>query len=95
MNASEGTTLGVGFANWVASFSFNHGGNSVVKRTQDGVVLGWVTSREVPVPHPYEHHLDPMSINCSIYSHERWIHVESLLRKQGSMSLTQNHTVKF
>ena len=68
---------------------FNHGGNSIVKCAQAGVVLGWVTSREVPVLHLYEHHLDPMSAKCSIYFHERWIHVESLLMKYGSMSLTQ------
>jgi len=86
---SEGTTLGEGFANWVASFGFNHGGNFVVKRTQDGVVLEWVTSWEVLMLYPYEHHLDPMSSKHSIYSHERWIHVDSLLMKHGSMSLTQ------
>ena len=63
--------------------------NSIVKRAQAGVVLGWVTSREVPLLHPCEHHLDPMSAKCSIYSHERWIHVESLLMKYGSVSLTQ------
>ena len=63
--------------------------NSVVKRAQAGVVLGWVTSREVPVLHLCEHHLDPMRAKCSIYSHERWIHVESLLMKYVSMSLTQ------
>ena len=68
---------------------FNHGGNSVVKRAQAGVVLGWVTSREVSVLHLYDHHLDPMSAKCSIYSHERWIHVESVLMKYGLMSLTQ------
>ena len=67
----------------------NHGGNFVVKRAQARVVLGRVTSREVPVLHLYEHHLDPMSAKCSIYSHERWIFVESLLMKYGSMSLTQ------
>ena len=49
---------------------FNHGGNSVVKRAQAGVVLGWVTSQEVLVLHPCEHHLDPMSAKFSIYSHE-------------------------
>ena len=54
---------------------FNHGGNSVVKRAQVGVVLGWVTSRKVSVLHLCEHHLDPMSAKCSIYSHERCIHV--------------------
>ena len=53
---------------------FKHGGNSVVERAQAGVVLEWVTSREVLVLHPYENHLDPMSAKCSIYSHERWIH---------------------
>ena len=63
--------------------------NFVVKHAQAGVVLGWVTSREIPVLHLCEHHLDPMSAKCSIYSHERWIHVESLLMKYGSMSLTQ------
>ena len=68
---------------------FNYGGNSVVKRAQAGVLLGWVTSWEVLVLHLCEHHLDPMSAKCSIYSHERWIHVESLLMKYGSMSLTQ------
>jgi hypothetical protein len=36
---------------------------------------------EAPLLHPYEHHLDPMSA--------KWIHVESLLMKYGSMSLTQ------
>ena len=63
---------------------FNHGGNSAVKHAQAEVVLGWVTSSEVPVLH-----LDLMSAMCSIYSHERWIHVESLLMKYGSISLTQ------
>ena len=72
-----------------SSFGFNYGGNSVVKRAQAGVVLGWVTTREVSVLHLCEHHLDPMSAKCSIYSHERWIHVESLLMKHGSSSLTQ------
>ena len=69
-------------------------GKSIVKCAQAGVALGWVTSQEVPVLHPCEHHLDPMSAKCSIYSHERWIHVESLLMKHGSSSLTQNHIVK-
>ena len=78
----------------VKVLGFNYGGNSVVKHAQAGVVLGWVTSWEVPVLHPYEHHLDPMSTKCSIYSHERLVHVESLLMKHGSSSLTQNHTVK-
>ena len=78
----------------VARFGFNNGGKSIVKRAQAGVVLGRVTSREVLVLHPCEHHLDPMSAKCYIYSHERWIHVESLLMKHGSMSLTQNYTVK-
>ena len=55
---------------------FNHGGNSVVKHAQAGVVLGWVTSREVPVLHRCEHHLDPINAECSIYSHEIWIHVD-------------------
>ena len=68
---------------------FNHGGNFVVKRAQARVVLGWVTSREVLVLHLCEHHLYPMSAKYFIYSHERWIHVESLLMKYGSMSLTQ------
>ena len=68
---------------------FNHGGNSIVKHAQAGVVLGWVTSREVPMLHLCEDHLDPMSEKCSIYSHEIWIHVESLLMKCGSMSLTR------
>ena len=77
------------FHNGVASFGFNYGGNFVVKRAQVGVVLGWVTSWEVPVLHPCENHLDPMSAKCSIYAHARWIHVESLLMKHGSMSLTQ------
>ena len=94
MNGSQGTTLGEGFTNGVSRFGFNYGGNSIVKRAQDGVVLGWVTSWEVPVLHPFKHHLDPMSAKCSIHSHERWFHVESLLMKHGSMSLTQNHTVK-
>ena len=44
MNGSQGTTLGEGFENGVASFGFNHGGNSVVKLAQAKVVLGWVTS---------------------------------------------------
>ena len=56
---------------------------------QARVVLGWVTSQDVPVLHLYEHHLDPMSDKCSIYSHERWIQFESLLMKYGSVSLTQ------
>ena len=77
---------------WLQEDGFNHGGNSVVKRAQAGVVLGWVTSREVLMLHPCEHHLDPMSAKCSIYSHERWIHVKSLLMKHGSMSLTQNYS---
>ena len=71
---------------------FNHRGNSIVKHAQAGVVLGWVTSREVPVLHLCEHHLDPMSAKCSIYSHEIWIHVESPLMKYGSMSLTHKIT---
>ena len=45
--------------NGVASFGFNYGGNSIVKRAQAGVVLGGVTSQEVLVLHPCEHHLDP------------------------------------
>ena len=73
----------------VASFGFNYGGNFVVKCAQVGVVLGWETSQEVLVLHLCEHHLDPMSDKYSIYSHEIWIHVESLLMKQGSMSWTQ------
>ena len=68
---------------------FNHGGNSIVKCAQAGVVLGWVTSRDVSVLHPCEHPLDPMSAKRSIYSHERWIHGESLLMKYGSTSLAQ------
>ena len=71
MNGSLGTTLGEGFSNEVASFGFNYGGKSVVKRAQARVALGWVTSWEVSVLHLYEHHLDPMSAKCSIYSHER------------------------
>ena len=67
---------------------FNHGRYSVVKNAQAGGVLEWVTSQEVPVLHFCEH-LDPMSAKCSIYSHERWIHVESLVMEYGSMSLTQ------
>ena len=93
MNRSQGTTLGEGFENGVVSFGFNHGGNSIVKCTEARVVLGWVTSWEVLVLHPYEHHLDPMRVNCSIYSHGRYIHVESLLMKHGLVSLTQNLTV--
>ena len=54
---------------------FNHEGNSVVKRAQARVVLGWVTYQEVPVLHLCEHHLDQMSSKCSIYSHEIWIHM--------------------
>ena len=73
---------------------FNYGGNSVVKRAQARVVLGWMTSQEVLMLQLYENHLDQMSAKCSIYSYEIWIHVESLLMKHGSMSLTQNHTVK-
>ena len=62
------------FCKWGCKKSgFNHGGNFVVKRAQDGVVLGWVTSREVLVLHLYEHHLEPMSAKCSIHSHERWV----------------------
>ena len=57
--------------------------------TQARVVLGWVTSREVLVLHLCENHLDPMSAKCSIYYHEIWIHVESLLMKHISMSLTK------
>ena len=68
---------------------FNHGGNSFVGHAQARLVLGWVTSREVLVLHLCEHHLDPMSAKCSIYSHERWIHVESLLMKYGLVSFTQ------
>ena len=68
---------------------FNHGENSIVKHAQAGVVLGWVTSQEVPVLHLYENYLDPMSTKCSIYFHERWICVESLLMNHGSTSLTQ------
>ena len=97
MNRSQGTTLGEGFENGVVSFGFKHGGNFVVKRAQVGVVLGWVTSREVSMLHPYENHLYPMITKYSIYSHEIFIHVESLLMKHGSMSftcLTQNHTIK-
>ena len=63
--------LGEGFTSGVASFGFNYGGKSVVKRTQAGVVLAWVTSREVPVLHLCEHQLDPMRAKCSIYYHER------------------------
>ena len=60
------------FCNWgCKKIGFNHGGNFVLKSAQDGVVLGWVTSKEVLVLHLYEHHLDPMSAKCSIYSHER------------------------
>ena len=68
---------------------FNHGGNFVVKRAQAGVVLEWVTSQEVLVLHLCEHHLNPMSAKCLIYSLERWIRVEKLLMKYWSMSLTQ------
>ena len=68
---------------------FNHGENSIVKHSQAGVVLGWVTSWELAVLHSYENHLDPMGAKCSIYSRDRWIHVESLLMKYGLMSLTQ------
>ena len=68
---------------------YNHGGNSIVKHAQDGVVLGFVTSRKVLMLHLYEHHLDLMSANCSIYSHKRWIRVELVLMKHGSMSLNQ------
>ena len=63
--------LGEGFANGVASFGINHGGNFVVKCAQARVVLEWVTYWKVPVLHPSEHHLDPMTDKCSIYSHER------------------------
>ena len=88
------TTLGEGFVNGVASFVLNHKKNSIVKHAQARVVLGWVTSQEVLVLHPCEYQLDPMSAKCSIYSHEIWIHVESLLMKHESMSLNQNHIVK-
>ena len=64
----------------------------MVKCAPTGVVLGWVTSREVLVLHLCEHHLDPMSAKCSIHSHERWVHVEPLLMNHGSMSLTQKTT---
>ena len=72
---------------------FNHQGNFVVKHAQARVVLGCVTSQEVSVLRPYEHYLYQMCVKCSIYTHEIWIHVESLLMKHGSMSLTQNHTI--
>ena len=85
--------MSITLENGFASFGFNHGGNFVVKHAHVGVVLGWVTSWEVSVLHPCENQLDPMSAKCSIYYHEIWIHVESLLMKHGSMSLTQNHTV--
>ena len=32
MNGSQGSTLGEGFANEIASFGFDYGGNSIVKR---------------------------------------------------------------
>ena len=67
---------------------FNHGGNFVVKRAQVGVVLGWVTSLEVPVICLCKNHLDPMSAKCSIYSHEIWIHVNQFSLNMG-LSLTQ------
>ena len=85
---------GDGFPNWVASFGFNHGENFIVKHAQARVVLGWVTFWEVSMLHPYENHLDLISAKHSTFSHEIWIHVESLLMKHGSMSLTQNHIVK-
>ena len=63
----------------------------VVKRT-----LNYrASSREVSMLHLCENHLDPMGPKFSIYSHEKWIHVESLLMKYESMSLTQiSHLVK-
>ena len=78
------------FYKWGCKHSgFNHGGNSVINHAWTGVVLGWVTSQEVSVLHLCKHHIDLMSANYSIYSHERCIYVESLLMKHGSMSLTQ------
>ena len=53
----------------------NHGGNFIVKHAQDGVVLGQVTSQEVPMLHCCEHHLDPMSVKYSIYFHEIYVYV--------------------
>ena len=64
-----------GFVNGVASFGFNYGGNSVVKHTQDGVVLGRVTSREVLMLHPYEHHLDLMSVGWVNHLQQKKIHI--------------------
>ena len=54
---------------------FIHRENSIVKCAWARVVLGWVTSWEIPMLHLCEHHLGPMSAKCSIYSHETWIHV--------------------
>ena len=81
---------GEGFANGVARFGLNHGGNSIVKRTQAGVVSRWVTSWDILMLRPYEHHLDRMSAKCSIYSHERWFHygVNSVVKcAQGGVVL--------
>ena len=37
--------------------------NSAVKRLWAGIVLGWVTSREVPVSHPFCHFASEMFMN--------------------------------
>ena len=77
------TTLDECFENGVASFGFNHGGNSIVKRAQAVVALGWVTYWGVLVLHPCEHHLDPMSAKCSVYSHD--LSVPFILMRDGFM----------
>ena len=55
MNGSKGKKLGEGFANGVASFGFNHGGNSIIKCAQARVILGWVGAR----PHNFLPWLNP------------------------------------
>ena len=50
---------------------FSHGGNSIVKCAQVGVVLGWVTSREVLVLHLSKHYMYPVIVECSIFPHDR------------------------
>ena len=63
------------FCKWGCKLWFNHGGKFVVKCAQAGVVLGWVTFQGILVLHLCEHHINPMSSKCFIYSHERWIHM--------------------
>ena len=83
------------FCEWGCKQSeFIHRENSVVKCTQDGVVLGWVISRETLMLHLYEHHLDPMSAKCFIYSHKRWIHVNHYSWNMSEWVCFKNYTTK-